>query len=203
MDPIYLGHYPESVERVFGSDMPEVTAEDLCLISAPLDACGVNLYDAVRVRAGDDGEPEIVAPKPGAPRTAFNWLVTPEAHEYGPWFLAERYGKPIVITENGLSTRDWVHLDGRVPDLDRIDFLHRHLAALSRAVARGVPVLGYFHWSLLDNFEWNHGYRERFGLVYVDFETGRRVPKASYFAYRDLIAGTRAARSPADPRRNG
>lgn len=193
MDPIYLGRFPESAERVFGADMPRVTDEELRRISAPLDACGVNLYDAVRVRAGRDGEPEIVPPKPGAARTAFNWLVTPEAHEYGPMFLAERYEKPVLITENGLSTRDWVHLDGSVPDPERIDFLRRHLAALSRAVARGVPVLGYLHWSLLDNFEWNHGYRERFGLVYVDFETGRRIPKASYFAYRDLIAQAKAA----------
>jgi beta-glucosidase len=119
--------------------------------------------------------------------------VTPEAHYWAVKFAYERYGKPIVITENGLSSRDWVGTDGQVRDNERVDFLLRHLSALERASREGIPVLGYFHWSLLDNFEWNHGYRERFGLVFVDFETQKRTPKDSYRVYRESI---RAARSP-------
>lgn len=195
MDPMYLGHYPESALRSFGDAMPRVTDSDLRVIHQPLDAFGANLYDVVRVRAGAGGNPEVIPPPAGAPRTAFHWPVTPEGHEYGPLFAWERYGLPVLITENGLSSRDWVALDGRVHDDERVDFLERHLQALERAAARGVPVLGYFHWSLLDNFEWNHGYRERFGLVHVDFTTFERTKKDSFESYRRRIAASRTSSS--------
>lgn len=191
MDPMYLGHYPEEAHRVFGADFPKFPASDLELIRQPLDAFGANLYDAVFVRAGADGEPEVVAPPPGFPRTAFGWPVTPSGHFFGPLFAYERYGLPVLVTESGLSTRDWVALDGEVHDPERVDYIERHLLELDRAAAQGVPIAGYFHWSLLDNFEWNHGYRERFGLVHVDFSTFRRTPKDSFFAYRDLIEAQR------------
>jgi beta-glucosidase len=191
MDPIYLGRYPEVAFRALGSAMPRVTQGDLKIIGQPLDALGFNLYDASVVRAGPNGAPETVAWGPGRPRTAFGWPVTPEAHDWGVRFAYERYRLPVVITENGLSCRDWVDRQGRVNDAERIDFLERHVEALKRAQASGVPVAGYFHWSLMDNFEWNHGYRERFGLVHVDFETLKRTPKASYYAYRDLIRRSR------------
>lgn len=198
MDPALGRGYPEDGLRIFGSDMPKVPASDMDLIAQPLDCVGFNLYDAQVVRAGDHGQPEIVPWAPGAPRTAFNWPVTPKAHYYGPRFAFERYQKPVMITENGLSCRDHVHVSGEVPDEDRVDFIVSHLSELSRASADGTPVLGYFHWSLLDNFEWNHGYRERFGLVHVDYETMVRTKKRSFFAYRDLIAKSRAnAKSPA------
>jgi beta-glucosidase len=126
----------------------------------------------------------------GGPRTAFNWAVSEAAHYFGPKFAAERYGGPIVITENGLSCRDWIHLDGCVHDADRIDFIRRHITQLERAHRDGIPIYGYFHWSLLDNFEWNHGYRERFGLVYVDYPSGQRVKKDSFYEYQRLIRNT-------------
>ncbi|HSC88023.1 MAG TPA: family 1 glycosylhydrolase [Polyangiaceae bacterium] len=193
MDPVYLGHYPEESERVFGAAFPRIGTGDMERIRAPLDACSFNLYDFGRVRAGRDGAPEVVPFPVGSPRTAFNWPITPEAHFWGPLWAWQRYGLPVLIAENGLSCRDWVHLDGRVHDGDRVDFLKRHLNELARARRAGVPVLGYFHWSLLDNFEWNHGYRERFGLVHVDFETLVRTPKDSFHAYAAHIADARSS----------
>jgi beta-glucosidase len=105
-----------------------------------------------------------------------------------PKFLYERYGKPIYITENGMSGRDWVGVDGKCHDPARIDFTIRYLRELGRAIAEGVPVRGYFHWSLLDNYEWGEGYKERFGLIHVDYQTGKRTPKDSAAWYRDVIA---------------
>jgi beta-glucosidase len=114
--------------------------------------------------------------------------VTPEALHWGPRFAYERYRKPIFITENGVSGREWPSLDGRVHDAPRIDFLTRHLRELHRAISAGVPVEGYFHWSALDNFEWADGYKERFGLIHVDYATGERIPKDSYHWYAKIIA---------------
>lgn len=188
MDPVYGLGYPEDGLCHFGRYLPRGFEADLELIAQPLDALGFNLYDAPRVRADENGDPLVVPCAPGAPRTAFNWPVTPTAHYFGPKFAHERYRLPVLITENGLSNRDWVGRDGAVRDDARIDFIHSHLAELSRVGKEGVPILGYFHWSLLDNFEWNHGYRERFGLVHVDYQTFKRTKKSSYYAYRDLIA---------------
>jgi beta-glucosidase len=106
---------------------------------------------------------------------------------WGPKFFYERYQKPIVITENGLSSRDWVALDGGVHDPGRIDFTKRYLREFARAMASGVEGLGYFHWSIMDNFEWAAGYRERFGLVHVDYETQKRTPKDSFYWYQTVI----------------
>ena len=93
----------------------------------------------------------------------------------------------MIITENGLSNLDWVSLDGKVHDPQRIDFLRRYLLELGRACADGVDVRGYFHWSIMDNFEWANGYKERFGLVYVDYETQQRTPKDSAYWYKNVI----------------
>jgi beta-glucosidase len=93
----------------------------------------------------------------------------------------------VYITENGLSNQDWIALDGKVHDSQRIDFLHRYLRELKRACADGVDVRGYFQWSIMDNFEWAEGYKERFGLVYVDYPTQRRIPKDSAYWYQSVI----------------
>lgn len=187
MDPIFGRGYPEELLALFGKDMPPVHPGDLKTIAQPLDACAFNLYDTPVVRAGDDGDP-VVCPWPdGTPRTAFAWPVTPEGHYWGPRFAHERYQLPVLVTENGMSNRDWVALDGGVHDPARIDFIERHLQQLERAVGDGVDVAGYFHWSLMDNFEWNHGYRERFGLVHVDYDTLKRTKKDSFYAFRDFI----------------
>ena len=100
---------------------------------------------------------------------------------------AQRYGLPIFVTENGLSNPDWVHRDGKVHDPQRIDFTDRYLSALLRAANEGVEVGGYFHWSIMDNFEWGEGMKHRFGLIHVDYQTQKRTLKDSAYWYRDVI----------------
>ena len=186
-DPIVTGRYPEDALRLFGEAAPKATAEEMATIRQPIDFLGANIYTGSQVRAGPDGTPEILANPTGHPHTHFVWPVTPETIYWGTRFVFERYRLPIVITENGLSCHDWVSLDGRVHDPQRIDFLTRYLRQLRRAAAEGVDVRGYFHWSLMDNFEWAEGYKQRFGLVHVDYATQRRTPKDSAAWFRDVI----------------
>lgn len=150
------------------------------------DFIGLNLYQGAPVRAGKNG-PETLPFPAGFPRTALGWPITPEALEWGPRFLAERYGLPLVVSENGLACTDRVFLDGAVHDPLRIDFLTRYLRALERAIDQGTDVRGYFQWSLTDNFEWAEGYDPRFGLAYVDYATGDRMLKDSGRWYREVI----------------
>jgi beta-glucosidase len=187
MDPVFLGKYPEDGLKLFGESAPQPKAGDLELISQPLDFCGVNIYQGQYVRVGKDGQPEDVAMPASAKLTAFEWYVTPEAMYWGPKLFHERYGKPIVITENGISCRDWASKDGLVHDPQRSDFTHRYLLEGARAIADGVPLEAYFHWSFIDNFEWGHGYKHRFGLVFCDYETLKRTPKDSAHWYAEVI----------------
>jgi beta-glucosidase len=143
----------------------------------------------VRARARQDGTPETLLPPPGYPRTSqSDWHVLPELLYWVPRFLHERYGTPIVITENGQQNLDAPALDGGVHDPQRIDYVRRYLRELRRAVDEGVPVQGYFYWTMMDNFEWAFGYNVRVGLVYTDFQTLARVPKDSFEFYRRVIA---------------
>jgi len=187
-DPIINGRYPEDGLRVFGNLVPKYSRRDMDTMRQPLDFFGVNIYRAGVVRAGKGGRVEGVPTPVGHPQTSFNWLVQPETHYWGPKFYYERYKLPIVITESGLSNPDWIARDGAVHDPQRIDYVGRHLVQLRRAIADGIPVKGYFHWSLLDNFEWGEGYRQRFGFIHIDFSTGKRTPKDSYYWYRHVIA---------------
>ena len=143
------------------------------------------------MRAAGDGY-EFVPLYPGFPRTSLGWPITPEVFNYGVRYLCERYRVPAVIAENGLACADVVSLDGKVHDPARIDYTARYLAELAKAVEGGADVRGYLHWSLTDNFEWSNGYYPRFGLVYVDYRTGERIPKDSYLWYRDLIRANKA-----------
>lgn len=195
-DPVVLGRYPEDGLRLFGADAPTPAAGDMETIRQPLDFYGINVYDAEVYRAGPDGKPEMAPHPPGHPRTAFNWPIVPDALYWGAKFLHERYRLPIVVTENGLSNTDWVDLDGKVRDPQRIDYTRRYLLGLRRAASEGVDVRGYFHWSLLDNFEWAEGYNQRFGLVHVDFATQARTPKESAAWYRGVIGTNGAALGP-------
>lgn len=113
--------------------------------------------------------------------------MTPEALYWGPKFFYERYKKPVIITENGMSNSDWVNIDGKVHDPQRIDYLHRHIRELKKALFDGTDIKGYFTWSIMDNFEWALGYSERFGLVYVDYTTKKRILKDSAYWYKDVI----------------
>lgn len=186
-DPVFLGHYPEEGLKKFKEYLPEITKEDMELIHQPLDFMGQNIYNGYFVRAGKNGEPEFVDRAPGFPKTAVEWPVTPKALYYGIKFLTERYKLPLYITENGMSCHDNISADGRVHDSDRITFLDSYIGMMQQAVKEGADVRGYFHWCFTDNFEWEKGYKERFGIVYVDFMNQRRIVKDSAYWYQKVI----------------
>lgn len=186
------GHLPEEL----------VQDGDMHAIAAPIDFLGLNYYTTLRIAAGqEETELPAVPPSPNPPKgfTAMGWAVAPQGMTEYLAELAARYGpRTIVITENGASYSGSPGPDGRVRDPERIEYLDAHIGALERAVAAGVPVSGYFVWSLLDNLEWANGYSQQFGLVFVDRKTGRRTPKDSYYWYRGRIkaASGAADRSP-------
>ncbi len=186
-DPMLFGRYPDDGLKLFGADVPAYSPQDMETIRQPLNFYGVNIYHGDAVRAARGGL-ALDMGAAGPPLTTMDWRVTPDALYWGPRFLYERYKLPIVITENGMADCDWVHVDGKVHDPQRTDFLTRYLTALRRAIDDGVPVNGYFVWSIMDNFEWAHGYKQRFGIVYVDYATQKRIPKDSAYWYRDVIA---------------
>jgi beta-glucosidase len=188
-DPVLEGRYPEDGIALHGADMPAGWEADLATMKQPLDWLGLNIYGGSLWRAGAGDAPEPVPLPLGYPRSAVPWQhILPQVMYWGPRYYHERTGLPIHITENGLSTRDWIALDGKVHDPGRTDYLRRALLELARARKDGVPVDAYFHWSLMDNFEWADGFMQRFGLVYVDYETQRRIPKDSFAYYRKVIA---------------
>lgn len=187
LDPIVLGKFPDCAGTALEPLVKKVTSEQMALIHTVPDILGYNIYNGHEVKAGPRGF-EFIPKYPGFPRTALKWPVTPEVLDWGVRFLYERYPLPSYITENGLSCNDRIYLDGQVHDLDRIDFLARYLQALSRAAENGADVRGYFQWALTDNFEWHSGYTERFGLVFIDYPTGRRIPKDSFRWYKNVIA---------------
>jgi beta-glucosidase len=186
-DPIFRGQYPEDGLRLYGDAVPNFPSSDLALINQPTDFIGLNIYTGDPVRAGPDGSPQPVPRETGHPLTAFRWTIDPDSLHYGPRFVSERYKVPVYITENGLSNVDWPDLDGHVRDPQRIDFTRRYLLALHDAIAAGADIRGYFHWSLMDNFEWAAGYKERFGLIYIDYASQRRIPKDSAAWYARVI----------------
>jgi beta-glucosidase len=159
----------------------------MATINQPLDYCAVNLYFAPTVKAGPDGKPERVPDPPDMPRAHNGWAITPDLVYWGPKFLAECYRKPILITENGISLADIPGPDGKVHDPQRTAFLNSYLAAYKRAHREGVPLAGYFHWSLLDNWEFSNGYKEQFGLIYIDRNTQKRILKDPAFDYKEII----------------
>ncbi|HWT26806.1 MAG TPA: GH1 family beta-glucosidase, partial [Mobilitalea sp.] len=156
LDPVLLGKYPEDGLNAFKEEFPKemIMEGDMEIIHQPLDFLGINLYQGAIIRQGDQGPIEVTR-KTGFDKTALKWLVIPEIMYYMPKFLYERYHLPIVITENGLTLSDWVSLDGRVHDPNRIDFMHRYLKELKKASEEGVKIIGYFAWSVMDNFEWS------------------------------------------------
>ena len=168
-----IGHYKE---------LPFVKDGDSELMHQPIDFLGINVYNGHEVSVTGH-----IKKKPGSPRTALGWPVTPGVMNYGIRYMYERYNLPIYIFEDGLACNDIISLDGKVHDSNRIDFLTRYLTDLEKAYKAGVPILGYFHWSFTDNFEWHSGYDPRLGLIYVDYETQQRIPKDSAYWYSDLI----------------
>jgi beta-glucosidase len=194
LDPILFGRYPEHAPA---SQLPPaelILDGDLETIAAPIDFLGVNYYQPVHLRAGDPanlrrGEKspqegisgDVVEFHPdGLEQTNMGWLIDPEGlYELLLRVSKDAPGLPLYITENGCAAEDYVDPNGVVNDLERVKFLHLHLDACARAIKDGANLAGYYVWSLLDNFEWGYGYQKRFGIVFVDFATQQRIPKAS------------------------
>ena len=182
LDPLCLKKYDASAPDCVKHFAATVDPADWDLMEKP-DFIGINVYNGHEVDDAGANVPRY----PGFPLTGCKWPVTPEVMHFGPLNIARRYGLPVYITENGQSCNDRVHMDGQVHDPERIDFLHRYLLELSKAVEEGLDLRGYLQWSFLDNFEWNSGYGERFGIVYVDYRTCQRIPKDSARWYAKVI----------------
>jgi beta-glucosidase len=196
LDPLLRGGYPADMIDVYEArvgPLDFIRREDLDEIAVPIDFLGINFYQPAVVRSGDEAPIDVeVLPAEGR-QTAMGWRVAPDAFTALLLRLKRDYGDvPLVITENGASFDD-PPLDGNVvvEDPERVAYLRDHIAAVESALAAGVDVRGYYVWSLFDNFEWEHGYASRFGIVHVDFPTQRRTPKRSALWYRDLISSYR------------
>ncbi len=194
LDPVLTGAYPEDMVELFerlAGPLDYIEPGDAARIGTPSDFLGANYYTRRVVSAGttDGGLPWTVRPPASdVRRTDTGWEITPNAFTELLERLARDYpGVPILITENGCVYFDAPDPNGRIPDTGRIAFLRDHLVAIHRAIDAGAPVEGYFHWSLLDNYEWAEGFRSRFGLVHVDYPTGRRLIKDSGRAYAAII----------------
>ena len=186
------GRYTDAYLARTGRDAPRFTDEELKIISSKVDFVGLNVYAPSQYVLASEAAPGFTpVPFPAShPHMASSWLLLgPEALYWAPRHAARLWQvKDIFITENGASAADEPTPDGRVHDVDRVMYLRNCLMHLQRATAEGVPVRGYFLWSLLDNFEWADGYATRFGLVHVDYATQKRTPKLSAAFYREVIS---------------
>lgn len=183
-DPVFLGDYPKELYDTFGDLVPEYNEEEMKLISEPLDFYGTNIYYSDSMKLTEEYPENRYQ---GSPENSLGWAVDESVMYWSAKFLYERYGKPIFITENGLAEHDWVCLDGKVHDSYRIDYTHRYLKEFMRAGEEGVELMGYLHWTLMDNYEWGEGYATRFGLIYVDYRTQERIVKDSGYWYKEVM----------------
>jgi beta-glucosidase len=184
-DPVFTGEYPsdalENYEKLFRrKDLLPIEAGDMQTIAAPTDFLGVNYYTRNRVGAGLEPPAGTRREPPVGTPTAMGWEVYPQGLYEVLKRLHRDYAPPVMyVTENGAAYQDTLTRDSRVLDPQRQTYLREHFMQAHRALTEGVPLKGYFVWSLLDNFEWAEGYDKRFGLVYVDFPTQRRIVKQS------------------------
>jgi beta-glucosidase len=186
---ITAGHYPAAYLQRAGADAPRYEDSDFKLISLPTDFLGMNLYTGFFVRSGPDGQPEELSLPVNYPRADSPWLhLAPQTMYWGTRLAQETYRpKEIYVTENGCGYNVEPVVGGEVHDLHRREFLRSHLREVRRAIGDGVPIAGYFLWSLMDNFEWEDGYERRFGIVHVDFATQKRTPKLSAHYYAAIM----------------
>jgi beta-glucosidase len=203
LEPVLHGHYPARAPAALLPPPGLVADGDLETIHQPLDFLGINYYSPIFLRAGDPADlrrneelarcavPGVVEYRPeGLERTTMGWLVDAAGlHELLLDVSKQAPGLPLYITENGRAAEDYVNPDGEVNDVERVRYLRAHLEAAARAIQDGASLAGYFVWSLLDNFEWGWGYQKRFGVVFVDFGTQHRIPKASARFYSDVVRG--------------
>jgi len=193
LDPVFKGTYPRDMVDIFSRSfkMPIIEEEDDAIISAPVDFLGVNNYTRIIVQSGSSEDDFMGSPvnPPDAKYTEMGWEVYPRGiYELLTRLHNDYLPLKIYITENGAAFADEVNDAGEIHDSRRIAYLQAYIREAWNALQEGVPLEGYYAWSLMDNFEWSFGYSKRFGLVYVDFSTLRRIPKNSAFYYRDLIS---------------
>lgn len=177
-DPMVSGKIPPAMAAM-------VSEEEKKQICQPLDFFGFNCYNSANY---DEYTGHNDAVYPGMPRTGTGWAITPDVLYWAAKFIYERYHLPILITENGMANVDFIMSDGKVHDPQRIEYMKSYLTGLEKAAVEGIPLVGYMYWSILDNFEWAEGYDKRFGLVYVDYRTQKRIRKDSSYWYADVIA---------------
>ena len=201
LEPLLHGSYPAQARTPLLPPESVIAAGDMDTISQSLDFLGVNYYSAVYLRAGDPDDlrrneeparcavPGVVEYRPGwLKQTAMGWLIDADGlYDLLLRLSKEAPGLPLYVTENGCAGEDYVNQHGEVNDLERVSYLHQHLEAAARAINDGARLAGYFVWSLLDNFEWGWGYQKRFGIVFVDFGTQRRIPKSSARFYSEVV----------------
>ncbi|MDB9525589.1 GH1 family beta-glucosidase [Oscillatoria sp. CS-180] len=191
--PALTGEYSPALLEQLGDQAPDIAPGDLDTIRQPLDALGFNVYSGVYVRAAETPLGYEILPFPkGYPRLHMPWLhVVPESLYWGVRHVSTTLNQPqmpVFISENGCAAQDELTQQSEVLDLDRIHYLRQYLHAAHRAVVEGYPLQGYFLWSLMDNFEWAYGYDRRFGITYIDYPTQQRIPKASFYWYKQCIA---------------
>ena len=189
-DPLIFGKYDECLIENNKLDLSFVQSGDMEKIKCSPDLLGLNIYRGTAVKADEHGEPVEVIPATDALDGEMGGDVvgTASCMYYGPKFLQERYKLPVYVTETGISLPEWLPKNGgRIMDTMRTDYIERYFAELKRAKADGVDIRGYFVWTLIDNFEWSSGYSRRFGLVYVNHDTGERTKKQSFYDYQALI----------------
>ena len=192
LDPLLLGRYPDEMGDIFREAWPNWPAQDLALIRQPIDFVGINYYTRSVTRFDRDAWPLEAAAlrQEPATHTETDWEVYPQGLTEVLLRVSERYGHPpLYITENGAAFPDPPSAaQGRIADPQRVDYLERHIRAAHAAIEAGVDLRGYFVWSLLDNFEWAHGYSKRFGIVHVDYATQQRTLKDSARRYAEIVA---------------
>ncbi|WP_068114843.1 GH1 family beta-glucosidase [Tropicimonas marinistellae] len=189
MSGFFKKEYPERIVSALADHFPSGWQDDFDVIGTPVDWLGVNYYTREIIKATDGPWPGHTSIEGPLPKTQMGWEIYPEGllHFLRRCHVDYTGDLPLYVTENGMANPDIV-VDGTVDDVVRIDYLARHFDAAKQAIAEGVPLNGYFVWSLMDNFEWAFGYEKRFGLVHVDFETLQRTPKASYMALKAALA---------------
>jgi beta-glucosidase len=188
------GKYTDAYLKRLGANAPKFTPEEMQIIKSPMDFVGINCYQPAYVRAAkNETGYEMVKPPASYPHMFSPWLtVGPEALYWSTKLTSDLWKvKEIFVTENGCSSTDVIAGDGHVYDTDRVMYLRNYMTQLRRAIGDGVPVKGYFLWSLLDNYEWADGYEKRFGIVYVDFATQKRTPKLSAEYYKNVVRENR------------
>jgi beta-glucosidase len=192
IDPVLKGTYPQELFTYLeakGVMLPVILPGDMEIIHQELDFLGVNTYFPNYIKADAVNWPlGLKGVKSGRPRTDGNWEIMPEAmYDLLKWIDGNYHPGKIIITENGAACNDWVDLEGKVEDPRRRDYLKRYLIQVYRAISEGVNVKGYYVWCFCDNFEWAWGLNRRFGLVYVDYSTQQRIPKASAYWFSGVI----------------